>query len=436
MQFRASLLVAVALCVTFTMSVAQDTTVQANIIITNQFDPRPDYLVFDVHLRRVSDNWSLWSNATIRLWANDSLTRVPLDSTQYSIAYLPGTSVLPVAPYTAAGMQAYAIDPQLDTAFVSIAFHAPDSSGSAFAVPLRDELYRLGRFEIRRLDGSTAPLFLSVVDLRNFRYQANAFKMDHDSVTGTGAEREVWFDQHDNVEMLTTYSFTQRGAPCTELVVTEFTGDYVGDLRVRLRFVAECELFTAGFFIERALVSDADPTNLVFEALPLLTYTANPALVACSICVSPTIYENLFDDVLYRRTLYAYRIASVMENSGEITYHDTVFVRVPNAIISNAALLENPFKDIATVQFNIDDRVTLTAAAYDLNGRLLQHLKDADGNDIINREYAQGTKYIAKFHAFDVASQGLYNLIFLAVPVKDRTIENLSRVVIKAQLLR
>ncbi len=436
MQFRASLLVAIALCASFITSVAQDTTVQANIVITNQYDPRLDYLVFDVEVRRVSDDWSLWSNATVRLWANDGMGLLQLDSTQYSIAYIPGSSVLPIAPYASAGMQAFAIDPQLDTSFVSIAFHGPDSSGSAYLLPLRDSLYKLGRFEIRRLDGNLAPSFLSIVDFRNYRYQANAFKMDHDSVTGAGAEREVWFQRHDNVEMLTTYSFTQRGAPCTTLVVTEFTGDYVGDLKVRLRFIAECELFTAGFFFERAIVSSADTNTLVFEPLPLLTYTSNPALVACSTCVSSTIYENFIDDVLYRRTLYAYRIASVRQTSGEVTYHDTIYVRVPNAIISNAALLENPFKDRATVQFNIDDRLFLTAAAYDLGGRLIKHLTDENGKEIVNLEYPQGFKYTAKFEAPEAASQGLYNIVFLAIPVNDRTIENLSRVVIKGQLLR
>lgn len=436
MQFRASLLIAMALCTAFITSVAQDTTVQANIIITNQFDPRLDYLVFDVHVRRVSDDWSLWSNATIRLWANDGMSVVPIDSTQYSIAYVPGSSVLPVSPYAAAGMQSFAIDPQLDTSFVSIAIHGPDSAGSAYLIPFRDTLYRLGRFEIRRLDGSIAPSLLTVVDLRNYRYQANAFKMDHDSVTGTGADREIWYQRHDNVEMLTTYSFTQRGAPCTDLVVTEFTGDYVGDLKIRLRFVAECELYTAGFFFERAIVAGVDTSTLAFDPLPLLTYTSNPALVACSTCVSPTIYENFLDDVRYRRTLYAYRIASVRQTSGDVTYHDTIFVRVPNAIISNAALLENPFKDRTTVQFNIDDRLTLTASAFDLGGRLIRHLTDENGKEIVNLEYPQGFKYTAKFEAPEAASQGLYNLVFLAIPVNDRSIENLSRVVIKGQLLR
>lgn len=435
MQFRANLFAALLFCVTVTTSVAQDTTVQANIIVTNVFDSRTDYLVFDVDVRRVSDDWLLWADATIRLWANDSTALVPLDSTQYSITYVAGSSVLPITPYAAGSMSAFAIDPQFDTSFVTIAFHSPDSAGSAFGLPLRDSLYKLGRFEIRRLDGGVAPLFVSVVNTRNNRYQAHAYKMDHDSVTGTGAEREIWFQRHDNVEMLTAYSYVERGAPCTVLVVTEFTGAYIGDLKVRLDFVAECELFTQGFFFERSIVT-SNSGVLTFEPLPLLTYTANPALIACSTCVGPNIYANFVDDVLYRRTQYAYRIASVRAGTGEVTYHDTVFVRVPNAIISNAAILENPFRNRTTVQFNIDDRLTLTAAAYDLGGRLIRYLNDENGNPIINREYPQGVKYLAKFEAPDIASQGLYNIVFLAIPFNDRTIEDLSRVVLKAQLLR
>jgi len=434
--YLARFLLIVLACITFATSFAQDTTVQANIVVTNLFDPRPDYLVFEIDVRRVSDQWLLWSDATIRLWANEGLGVVSLDSAQYSIAYVPGTSVLPVGTYAPAAMSAYTIDPQLDTTFVTIAVHGPDQSGSAFAIPLRDSLYRLGRFEIRRLDGGNAPSYLSIVDTRGYRYQANAFKMDHDSVTGSGAEREVWYQLDDNVEMNTIYSITQRGAPCSDLTITEFTGEYIGDLRVRLRFVAECEMYTRGYFIERAIVTQVDPANLSFEPLPSLTYTTNPLLVACSTCVSPTIYENFIDDVLYRRTLYAYRVASVARNSDVITYHDTIFVRVPNAIISNAKLLENPFRDRTTVQFNIDDRLTLTVAAYDVGGRLISYLNDEKGNPIISREYPQGAKYEAKFEAPEVASQSMYNIVFLAVPINDRSVEDLSRVVIKAQLLK
>ena len=436
MQFRAKLIVALFFCASAITSVAQDTTVQANIIVTNEFDARADYLVFAIEVQRVSNDWSLWSNATIRLWANDAIAMVPLDSTQYSIRYIPGSSVLPIVPYAATGMSTFAIDPQLDTSFVTIAIHGPDSSSTAYLLPLRGALYMLGQFEIHRLDGTPAPLFVSIVDSRNYRYQAHAYKMDHDSVTGSGTEREVWYQSHDNVEMNTTYSYTQRVAPCSELAITEFTGDYIGDLKVRLRFIAECQLFTQGFFLERAIVSQVNPNALVFTPLPLLTYTANPLLIACTMCVGPTIYENFVDDMLYRRTLYAYRIASVRKNSGEVTYHDTIFVRVPNAIISNAAILENPFKDRATIQFNIDDRLTLTAAAYDVGGRLIRYLDDENGNPIINLEYALGVKYNAKFEAPEIASQGLYNIVFLAIPINDRTVEDLSRVVIKAQLLR
>lgn len=424
------------LCVSAITAVAQSATVQANIVVTTQFDPRVDYLVFDVEVTRVSEDWLLWSNATLRLLANDATGVVTLDSTLYSIAYVPATSVLPIVPYTPGAMAGFAIDPQLDTSFISIAVHGPDSASSAFIMPQTNNPYRIGRFEIHRLDGTPAPSFVSIVLSRGERYQAHAFKMDHDSVTGTAAEREVWYQNHDNVEMLTAYSYTQRGAPCTELKVTEFTGDYIGDLKISLRFVAECELFTEGFFFERAIVQDANPTVLAFQPLPLLTYLTNPALIACSTCVAPTVYANFIDPVLYRRTLYAYRIASVKKITGEIVYHDTVFVRIPNSVISNAAILENPFKDRTAVQFNVDDRLKLTAAAYDLGGRLLRYLTDENGNEIINLEYAQGVKFLAKFDASDIASQGLYNIILIATPIDDLSIEQLSRVVLKAQLLR
>jgi hypothetical protein len=119
-----------------------------------------------------------------------------------------------------------------------------------------------------------------------------------------------------------------------------------------------------------------------------------------------------------------------------VRYHDTILVRIPSPIISNAQLLDNPFSDRTSARFNADDRLRLTAGAYDLGGRLITYLKDENGQPIINKEYAKGQSYLAVFDAESVASAGMYNLILIAVPFDETAVEEQSRVVLKAQLVR
>jgi hypothetical protein len=124
------------------------------------------------------------------------------------------------------------------------------------------------------------------------------------------------------------------------------------------------------------------------------------------------------------------------EYGGDTIAIDTVVIRIGTPIISNAVLLENPFASTTTVQFNVDDRLELTAEAYDVGGRRIATLVDPDGNPIRNVVYERGQRYRARLDASSVAAQGLVNIVLVGVPVDEKSGLEQSRVILKGQILR
>lgn len=412
---------------------AQDSS-DVKVVLQTTDDFVPNTITFEVIMTRVSDRWDLWANTTLRLEHPDLLATGGFDSLTYTVDYQNGTSELPLQTYDPLAMTKYAITPRIMNGRISLTVFGPDSSDWAFRLPDSKRSFLLGRFVL------TAPAGVALRDTLVFAapvsyYQAVAFKMDHDSVTGTPPVQNVWYNKHDNVEMRQeSSSFSGPPRQCDSNIIDNFTAVYVGDLTVELAFTTNCELGIEGFIIERSLVNPGDRTNLSF--VERMNYTTNSILVACPVCETGKTYSGLLDGVEYRREVYAYRLMAVMQRSKERRVIDTAFVRIPNAIISGAYLVDNPFQDIATVIFNIDDRVMLSASVYDLTGKRMADLVDELGNPIINREYAKGSKFRARFLAASDAANGLYNIILVANPVNDKSIEQQSRVVLKAQLVR
>lgn len=409
-----------------------DATVEARVI----FDPRPDVITFDLMLTRDSDRWDYWANGTFRIELPDLAPTGGLNPAVHQVSYAVGSSDLPITTYDAVGMNGYYITPRIMNNRISITIHGTDSVANAYQLLPQQRTIRLGRFLISTLDGSALNENIAFIQPETY-YQANAFKIDHDSVTGVGTDRNVWYERQDNIEMITTYVTRPPDNPdCDTNLVTDFQGEYIGDLAVEMQFKSLCELYIEGFIIERALVDRRTPGQLNFQYRAHLDYKNNPQLVACPTCPGGRIYTNILDGVPYRREIYAYRLISVRQQSLERRIHDTIFVRIPNAILSNGGVLDNPIKERARIIFNADDRVRVSGAAYDVGGRKLGDLVDEQGLPLVDRELPKGVGYRAFFDLKDIASQGLINFVLIGYPINDTSIEELSRIVLKAQHLR
>lgn len=406
----------------------------ARAVVQPVLDPLYTRLTFDLYVRRLTDRWTYWANTTMRIESTDLALTGGFNPAVHTVTFISDSSDLPLVPYTPGAMTGYYVDNQIVGGEIVVNVIGPDSVDDAITV-LNNDSIRIGRFEVTSSDGSYVPEILTFSAPLTY-YQANAFKIDHDSVTGSGVDRNVWFVKHDNPPLIVEY---QEKPPPPDVcdATFNFYGQYIGDLNVMLGFDVNDEHCYEGYIIERALVDRRDPNNLNFQGRPQLTYLNEPRLLSC-LCLVPQVHDSLFDAVEYRREMYAYRLIGqrlpFYGDSLEII--DTIFIRIPNAILSNARILENPFKDQTSIRFNVDDRLRLTARAFDLGGRLIGTLTTPDGKPVDNMDYVIGTDYRIIFKTPEVASQGLLNIILVALPLNDVAIEEQSRVIIKAQLLK
>jgi hypothetical protein len=82
-----------------------------------------------------------------------------------------------------------------------------------------------------------------------------------------------------------------------------------------------------------------------------------------------------------------------------------------------------------TVDYMLDDDVVLECSVYDILGKKLKTL--------IDKEVVKVGKHQIVFEASraEFASQGMYEIIFLAHPIDDPGVD-ISRAVVKVQLIR
>lgn len=409
----------------------------AQVILRPMLDPRPDTATFELWLKKLDPQWDYVANGTFRMEIPEMSVTGGISAVTHIFEYEPGSSGLtPLGGYVPANVQTYHISTEIINQRMSVMTLNPDSVFDCVTVRNVGDSILIGRFLLATRDGSFfADTVAFITDTRQLTV---AFKIDHDSVTGVGTTRNVWYQRHDNVPFGSNAEFISEPPPpdlCNG--VFDFKGTYLGDLLVALGFDVTDEHCFFGYWIERALVDQNDPTNLAFQLLPPLHYNANVSLRSCR-CLRPQSRSGYLDTVQYRREQYAYRLMGEFQPyyGGDTIPIDTIFIRIPNAVLSNAVLLENPFQDKAVVSFNCDDRLILTGSVFDLGGRLIAHLVDEQGVPIINKPYPKGVGYRAIFNATAMASQGLYNIILVGIPVSDDSIEQQSRVVLKGQLIR
>jgi hypothetical protein len=83
----------------------------------------------------------------------------------------------------------------------------------------------------------------------------------------------------------------------------------------------------------------------------------------------------------------------------------------------------------------LEDDVYLTVSSYDVLGKKIKDLIDPGTGKVLDKMFIKKGKHSTVFQAPELASQGLYNIVLLAYPIKDPSIE-FSRAVVKVQLIR
>jgi hypothetical protein len=333
-------------------------------------------------------------------------------------------------------MQGYACVAEIVQGRLRIAFMGPDSVGQSIVLDETNPTIRLGRFVLASIDGSALSTGLVMAEPQRL-LQSNASKLVQDSTSEESGRDVVWYKLHDNVELRTRYSVVHSTAPgCDTTSITGFDGRYRGDRIVELAFTSECEQHVAGFIIERALIDRRQPERLAFSARANLDYGSNDELAGCGSCPNGWTRTGLRDPIDYRREQYAYRLLGVHAETGERVIYDTAIVQIPGASIRNAAVVQNPFRQRVDITFDVDDRMRIDALVYDLRGGRLGTLLDPSGQPMVNYVVPPGQNLSGFYEFGEVSSQGLINIVLIGYPMDERSTDEMSRIVLKAQHLR
>ncbi len=397
------------------IALLKTTAQQPEAIVTAVILPQrvPDTLELELFLQRSSLRWERWSNGTFCFTLPDT---VPIQWQRLGVRLVPGTTVLDTSVYR---LEPFVVWEPIrpGAAFtrqrVGLRVLGPEPFEQAQLIPW-DTLIRLGRVQIFSLDGSPVPYQWSWAQPLSY-YQAFAFKQFADELP--------WHRSDDNLELHTEYRLQPMRVPAH--VVVNFRAVYVGDRTVALRWESRSEAFNRGF----TLVRWWKPFNTeeLRDSVLIADWHSVAALRGLGTSDTGRAYEFLdADRSKLRGEEYCYDLWST-DFFGQSRYHGRVCVAVPHSVISFAQVEPNPFSDRTTLRYVLEDRVLLSIRVYDLKGKEVQTLME-------RREMPRGS-YTLEWRTPAYASQGLYDIVLIAYPVDDPTVE-LSRAVVKAQLVR
>jgi len=397
------------------IALLKTTAQQPEAIVTAVILPQrvPDTLELELFVQRPSLRWERWANATFSFVLPDTL---PVQWQQLGMQLIPGTTVLDTNVYR---VEPFVVWEPLypGAAFtrprLGLTILGPESFEQAQLIPW-DTLIRLGRVQIFSLDGSYVPYQWNWAQPLDY-YQAFACKQFD--------EEPPWHRSDDNLELRAEYRLQPMRVPAH--IVENFRATYVGDRVVALRWESRSEAFNRGF----TLVRWWKPFNTeeLRDPVTVADWQSVAALRGLGTSDTGRAYEFLdADRSKLRGEEYCYDLWST-DFSGQSRYHGRVCVAVPHSVISFAQVEPNPFSDQTVLRYVLEDRVLLSIKVYDLKGKEVQTLME-------RREMPRGS-YTLEWRTPAYASQGLYDIVLIAYPVDDPSVE-LSRAVVKAQLVR
>lgn len=408
--------------------------------IVNPFLLNETTMEFDLMISRNSEEWFKLANGTYQfefendneIINSDNIT-IELIETELNQQLIPG-EILPKTGYY--------IENQIYDGRMSITVLGPPTYDLCKLVP-RESFLLIGRFRIQTANGDKIPTTIRWKEPYDY-YQACAFKLAQDSLVN---DFVIWYESQDNVEMddkiSNTVSFEGQAAEEYRFILKYFDAEYAGRKYVDLRIGTLEELNHLGFTILRAPFPDLNQNPLdisyqdtVYSYLPGNYY--NPDLIGQGNTQDGFEYAESQDLVPYRGGTYCYALYASFELQNGSVKDSLVAIDcddVPHAVIAKATPLENPFPVKTTLLYELQDDVVLSVKAYDLVGRLIKNLNDDEtGIPLQNVEMKKGIHYTT-FYAPELASQGLYDIIFIAEPIEDSAFES-STAVVKVQLIK
>ena len=422
----------------------RDTLIQ--ISIENfTIDTGAQTVKFDIHLVRISEMWHLWENATFQFeYINGSGTPIinyddfeaTVDLSQSEIVTI--LTGQPVYEVLAKSLND-AANPINSRVILRVIGPQNPIDAKVFAEYSK---LKLCTVILTAKNSNVVSLPREIAWKEPFHYyQAIAYKFIDE--VNTVPNYVVVANESDHIEMLWE-TIRDTALPQFPTQIRYFEVEYTGNFNVVCRYSTMAEYNNAGFIIKRGFISDT-LTAEGYEELPDSIFTVtvgdfrDPKFTARMQGLGNNRfgkeYDPLPDTIEWRVVNYVYRLFNEnIDEEGVLHKLATRNLITPNAVIWAATAYPNPTRDISHIKYELNDDVYLTVEVYDQNGKKVKTLSD-DKNGLLDMTYVRRGEHIATFDATDLASQGFYNVQFIAYPINDKSVE-LSTAHVKVQLIR
>ncbi|MCS7177366.1 MAG: hypothetical protein NZ960_07130 [Candidatus Kapabacteria bacterium] len=386
----------------------------AGTVVTAVVRPQvvPDTLEVDVFLQRRTLQWERWANATLTFVLPDT---APWP--QLRVRVVPGSSSVDTTFYR---IEPFVLQQPVPGATawtrprLGVTVYGPESFEASQLIPW-DTLMRIARLQVFSTNGTPVPHTLEWAQPLAY-YQAFAYKQRDEVLP--------WVRANDNVELGTRVEYRLQPMRVPAHVVRDFRAEYIGDRKVRLSWQTQSEAFNRGFVLVRWW-RPFNTTELVDSAL-VADWQRVPLLRGLGTSDTGRSYLYVDSDAAKQRgEEYCYDLWST-DFHGVLRYHGRACATIPHAVISFAQADPNPFSNATTIRYRLEDRVLLSITVYDVRGGVVARLME--------RQEMERGSYTLEWQTPAYASQGLYDIVLIAYPVDDPSVE-LSRAIIKAQLV-
>ena len=410
---------------------------------------------FDIYLLRHSNMWHLWQNATFQMELK-SFDSTEIDYSKFDIFVDASTSeILTLRD----GSPTYSFYPKIlydsqrpDMSRVKIMVLGPEEA--VYSRLFEDNIKLKLCTVILKAKDMTTPL-PAIVNWKDFKdddiyFQATAYTYI-DSVN-TVPEYTIVKQDEDHIEIgwITNYVDIRINPPILRLDFFEV--EYTGNLNAVCRYATAEEIDNAGFVIKKGRTTienwfqdstGADPRNDLLPDSIFTDVVGDYRLPEFASRMTGLIFSHVGkqyvpipDTLEHRFVNYVYRLyhKTISDPDGPLRPLATRNLVAPQAVIYAATAFPNPSSGYSKIEYEVTDDVYLTCELFDQNGASIKKLND-DVNGLLDMKYVPRGKYTAIFEAPELAAQGLYDVIFIAYPVNDRSVE-ISRASVKIQLIR
>ena len=435
-------------------------TVSLENIRTNGRDRE---FTFDIYLLRRSGIWHLWENATFQMvFFTDTGKTTEIDYSNFDVFVDASSSeVLTIRD----GSPAYSFHSKVlydaqrpNMNRVKLMVLGPEE---AIYSRLFEDNIKLKLCEVTLKANSMLvgpndiPVTLDWKWYKNDSIYFQATAYTHiDSVNINPPEYVIVADNEDHIEIgwVTEYVVPPHTIP--RMMLEYFEVEYTGNLNAVCRYSTLQEINNAGFVIKRARTTaehfykdeSKEARDAKYHLLPDSIFNVvvgdyrlpqfASRMTGMLFSHTGKQYVPIPDTLDYRMVNYVYRLyyQEVGADPDVLKPLATTNLLTPNGVITQATAEPNPCAGKSKIRYTVDDDVFLTCEVFDQNGGSVKKLHD-DVNGLLDMKYVPKGVYYADFEVSDLAVQGLYEVIFIAYPVNDKSVE-ISTATVKVQVIR